>query len=81
MALKPSERGSARASLANLDRDGSGEPGGSLPRRFPMIHLETGAVLVLRIEARDQCLSEATARLATAADLEIAGRSDLADLL
>lgn len=69
-------------SLANLDRDNSGDPGGSLPRRYPLIDLDHGGLVVVSgAEARDANVTSGLARLATAEDLDVAGRLDLLDLI
>lgn len=69
-------------SLANLDRDNNGDPGGSLPKRYPVVGFSTGGVhVVTGAEARDELIDAGLARLATADDLDIAGRRDLLHLL
>lgn len=72
----------SRNSLANLDRDNSGEPGGSPPTRYALVERETGAIVVAGSAAiRDTLMIDGAARLATARDLEVGGRADLIDLL
>ncbi|MBX3480086.1 MAG: hypothetical protein KF842_06775 [Caulobacter sp.] len=63
--------------MANLDRDGDGAPGGSLPRRTPLVDLKTGVIVVAEAAVATARLADGSARRASARDLRIAGRSDL----